>query len=118
MLERIMVVLAIVLDRYRLSQVAELDYDLRIVFINFDWSNILDDRFDLVQHVSDQDGVISRKKSPRLLNDRWMRNILVITVLFDGVDDVVGKFLRAVIRRRVESCLRAIIIDRHTAADI
>ena len=47
-----------------------------------------------------------------------MRNVLVIAHLLDDVDDVVGKFLRAVIGRRVESGFRTIIVDRHAPADI
>src|ERR1043165_9983283 len=47
-----------------------------------------------------------------------MRNVLVITHLFDRVDNVVGKFLCRVIGRRVESCFRSVVIDRHTTADV
>ncbi len=47
-----------------------------------------------------------------------MRNVLVVADLLDRVDDVVGKFLRRVVCRRIERRFRTVVIDRHAAADI
>ena len=99
MLKRVVIVLAIIFDRDRFAQIAQLYHDLRIVFINLDWSNVLDHRFDFFQDVRYQNRVISRKKAARFLNDGRMRNVFIIADLFDCVDDVVGKLLRAVVRR-------------------
>ena len=63
MLERVVVVLAIVLDRDRFAQIAKLNYDLRIVVVDLNRRDVFDDRFDFVLHVGDEDRVISRQEN-------------------------------------------------------
>ena len=58
MLQRVMVILAIILDRDRLAQLAQLSYHLRIVFINLNWRNVFNHRLDLVEHVGHQHRMI------------------------------------------------------------
>ena len=60
MLERVVIVLAIILDRDRFAQVPQLDYDLRIVLVNFDGRDVFNNRFYLFQNVRDQNRVICR----------------------------------------------------------
>ena len=93
MLERVVIVLAIILDGDRLTQIAELNHHLRIVLVDFDGRDVFDDCFDFLEHVRHQDRMIGRQKAARLLNDRRMGNVFVIAHLFDGIDDIVGKFL-------------------------
>src|ERR1051326_1942428 len=118
MLESVVVILAIILDRNCLSQVAELDDYLRIVFINFDRRDVFDHSFDLFQYIGYQDGVIGRQVTSRFLNDCRMGDVFVFTDLFDGIDDIVGKFLGGVIRGGIKSRSRPVVIDRHPAADV
>ena len=99
MLERVVIVLAIIFDRDRFAQIAQLDHDLRIVFINLDRSNVLDHRFDFFQDVRYQNRVISRKKAARFLNDRRMRNIFIVADLLDCIDNIVGKLLGRIVCR-------------------
>ncbi len=63
MFERVVIVLAIVLDGDRFAQIAEFDNDLRIVFIDLDRRDVFDDGFNFVQHVRHEDRVIRREKS-------------------------------------------------------
>ena len=102
MLERVVIVLAIIFDRDRFAQIAQLDHDLRIVFINLDRSDVFDNCFDFFQDIRYQNRVISRKKAARFLNDRRMRNVFIVADLLDGVDDVIGKLLGAVVSRRIK----------------
>src|ERR1044071_3271360 len=118
MLQRVVVELAVVLDRDVLAQVGQLDDDLRVVVVNLDGRDVLDDRLDLTQDVRDEDGVVGRQVASRLLDDGRVRDVLVVADLHDGVDDVVGELLRRVVGRRVERRLRAVVIDGHPAADV
>src|SRR2546423_112783 len=116
--ERVVVELAVVLDRYRLAQVAQLDDDLRVVLVNLDGRDVLDDRLDLGLHVRDEHGVVGRKIPTRLLDDGRVRDVLVVADLHDRVDHVVGELLRRVVGRRVEGGLRAVVVNGHAAANV
>src|SRR5215204_2681473 len=116
--ERVVVVLAVVLDRDRLAQVGQLDDDLRVVVVHLDGRDVLDDRLYLREDVGDEDGVVGRKIPARLLDDGRVRDVLVVADLHDGVDDVVGELLRRVVGRRVEGRLRAVVVNGHPAADV
>src|ERR1051326_4461192 len=89
MFKRVVVILAIVLDADRLTQITEFDHDLRIVFVDLDRRNVFDDGFNLI-----------------------------VTNLFDCIDNVVRKLLRRVVRRRIKRRLRTVVIDGHAAANV
>src|SRR6476620_11699652 len=97
MLERVVVVLSIVLYGNRLAQIPEFDNDLWIVFVDFDRRNVFDNGLNFIEYIRHQDGVIGREKSPRLLADGRMRNVLIVAHLLDRVDDVVRKLLGSVV---------------------
>ena len=99
MFEGVVIVLAIILDRDCFAQIAQLNHDLRIVFVDFNRRDVFDHRFDFFEHVGDQNCVIGGKKPAGFLDNRRMRHVFIFADLFDRVDDVVGKFLRVVIRR-------------------
>src|SRR5215207_3885807 len=117
-LQRVVVELAVVLDGDVLAQVGQLDDDLRVVFADLDGRDVLDDGLDLAEDVRDEDGVVGRKIPAGLLDDRRVRDVLVVADLHDRVDDVVGELLRRVVGRGVEGRLRAVVIDRHPAAHV
>ena len=102
MFESVVVVFAIVLDADRLAQVAEFNYDLRIVVLNFNGRDIFDDGVDFLQDIGYQNRVIGGQVTTRFLDNCRMRDVFVVTDLLDGIDDVIGKFLRRVICRRVK----------------
>jgi hypothetical protein len=62
--------------------------------------------------------VVGCEEASRFLNDGRVRDVLVIADLHDRVDDVVGEFLRRVVCGRIESRLRAVVINGHAAADV
>ena len=97
MFERVVVELAVVLDRDRLAQVGQLDDDLRVVLLDLNRRDVLNHRFDLVLDVGDEDGVVGRQIPARLLDDRRVRDVLVVADLHDRVNHVVGELLRAVV---------------------
>ena len=98
MFEGVVIILAIVLDGDCFAQFAQLNDYLWIILIDFYGRDVFDDCLDLFEHVGDQNRVIGGKKAARLLDDRRMRHVLVIADLFDGVNDVIGKLLRVVVR--------------------
>ena len=59
MLERVVIVLAIILNCDCLAQVAQLNHYLRIVFVDFDRRDVLNDGFNLFQNVRYQNRMIS-----------------------------------------------------------
>ena len=63
MLEGVVVVLSIILNRDRLAQVSKFNHDLRIVFFDFNGRDVFNDRFDFVEHVGHENRVICRKKT-------------------------------------------------------
>ena len=111
-----MIVLAIILNRDRLAQIAQFNNDLGIVLIDFDWRDVLDHGLNLVKHVSDQNRVISGEKPARLLNNSWVGHIFVFANLLDGIDNVVSKLLRTVIRGGIKRRLGSVIVHGHAAA--
>src|SRR5258706_3828234 len=115
MLERVVIVLAIIFDGDRFAQVAKFNHDLGVVIVDFNWRYIFDYGLDFLEHVGYQNRVIGRQKAARLLDDGGMRNVFIVAYLFDGIDDVVGKFLRIVIGGRIKRRLRTVIVDRHAA---
>ena len=118
MLESVVIVLAIILNRDGLAQVAQLNHDLRIVFVDFNRRDVFDHRLDFLEHVGHQNRVISGKKTAGFLNNRRMRDVFIFADLFDRVDDVVGELLRVVVCGRVKCRLRAIVVNRHAAANV
>ncbi len=90
MLQSIVIVLAIILNRNRLAQVAQFYYDLGIVLFDLDRGDVFDDCFDLFQDIGYEDGVIRRQKAARFLDDSRMRDVFIVAHLLDCVDDVVG----------------------------
>ena len=63
MFECVVIVLAIVFDSDRLAKIAELDHNLRIVFIDLDRRDVFNDRFDLVEHIGHEDRVIGSQET-------------------------------------------------------
>src|SRR5947209_1591896 len=117
-LQRVVIILAVVLDRDRLAQVREFGDDLRVVLLDLNRRDVLDHGLDLALDVGDEDGVVGRKVAPRLLDDRRVRHVLVVADLHDRVDHVVGELLRRVVGRGVEGRLRAVVVDGHAAAHV
>ena len=58
MFESVVIVLAIILDCDCFAQVTQLDYHLRIIFVNCNWRDVFDDGFDLLQNIRHENRMI------------------------------------------------------------
>ena len=97
--QSVVIILAIIFDRNCFAQIAKLNYDLRIIFLNFDRRYVFNYSFDFILYVRDYQRVIGGQVTARLLDDRRMRHVFVVADLLDCVDNVVGEFLRRVVHR-------------------
>jgi hypothetical protein len=69
--ERVVIILAVVLDADVLAQIAEFGDDLRIIGVDLNRRDVFDDRFDLFDDVRDENRVIGAQVTTRFLNDLW-----------------------------------------------
>ena len=70
------------------------------------------------EHVEDEHRVVRDHRPPALGDDRRVRHARLVAHLLDAVDDVVGVLLQRVVGARLESGLRAVVVDAQAAADV
>src|ERR1041385_7834890 len=97
MIQRVVVVLAIVLGIDVVVKSFQLHDNLRIVVIDADFGSIISKSLDLIAYRSNKDRVVGRHYATALGNQTRLWNVLVLTYRLDRVNHVVSELLNRIV---------------------